>query len=218
LRFLKELPVLIVVALTIALLIKALVVQAFYIEQQSMLPTLEPGQRVLVGKYSYRFGEPKRGDVIIFQDPRQKCGEADASPACNPALTRKVLDWFAEVFGLPTGSKEDLVKRIVGLPGETIAMSKGQVFVCDGPACDPISDDGVPIDGRKIEFPHDEHRGPQADQANLENVTIPADNYFVLGDNRAASADSRSFGAVPRKQFVGKVVLRIWPPGGVRGG
>jgi signal peptidase I len=76
----------------------------------------------------------------------------------------------------------------------------------------------VPIDGRKIEFPHDEHRGPQADQANLENVTIPADNYFVLGDNRAASADSRSFGAVPRKQFVGKVVLRIWPPGGVRGG
>ncbi len=217
-RFLKELPVLIGVALVIALLIKAFVVQAFYIEQQSMLPTLEPSQRVLVGKYSYRFGDPKRGDVVIFSDPRSNCGEVNASPACNPSLPRKTLDWFAEVFGLPTGSKEDLVKRIIGLPGETIAVHNGDAFVCAASGCDPVSDDGAPVDGVKVELPSDAKRGPQKDSSTLANVVIPQGSYFMMGDNRAASADSRSFGPVDDDNFVGKVVVRIWPPGGVRGG
>jgi signal peptidase I len=205
------------------MVIKAFVVQAFYIEQESMKPTLLPAQRVLVGKYSYRFGEPARGDVVIFKDPRSTCNrqqppELQSAPECNPGFSRRVLDWFAEVFGLPTGSKDDLVKRIAGLPGETIAMWRGDVFVCNTPGCDPVSDDGIPVDGKKIDFPSDENAGPQEDQSNFANYTIPADNYFMLGDNRPASADSRSFQAVPRDSFVGKVVFRIWPPGGVRGG
>ena len=212
LRFLKELPVLIALALAIALLLKAFVVQAFYIEMQSMEPTLHPGERVLVSKFSYRLGDPHRGDVVIFRDPRHPCTEGDDSPACHPGLARKTLDWLAEVFGLPTGSKDDLVKRIVGLPGETIAMHDGAVYVCSAPGCQPIDTDGHKKDGKLITFPHTATKGPQQDDADLAAFKIPSNSYYVLGDNRAQSADSRSFGSVPRKEFVGKVFVLIWPP------
>lgn len=216
LRFLKELPVLIVLALVIALLIKTFVVQAFYIEMQSMEPTLHPSERVLVSKFHYRFGDPHRGDIVIFEDPRARCAE-DGAEGCDRGFVRGVLDWVAGLFGLPTANKEDLVKRIVALPGETIAMHDGDIYVCDDPGCKPLDKSGKPDDGRLITFPRDEKEGPQKDDADLSAFTVPKDEYYVLGDNRAQSSDSRVFGAVPRKQFVGKAFVLIWPIGRFQG-
>ncbi|MEX2394305.1 MAG: signal peptidase I, partial [Actinomycetota bacterium] len=173
LRFLKELPVLIALALGIALLIKAFLFQAFYIPSASMEPTLTRGDRVLVNKLSYRFGDIERGDVVVFRDPYpDPCLDDPELEQCNVSLPRKGLNWFAEVFGLPTGDTRDFIKRIVALPGETIAMTDGVVYVCSEPGCDPVDDDGKPKDGRAIDFPHDSSSGPQSDDATFEPYVV----------------------------------------------
>lgn len=216
-RFLKELPVLIALALGIALLIKAFLVQAFYIPSASMEPTLERGDRVLVNKLSYRFGEPERGDVIVFRDPYPaECDENDSEaakdPACNQSFPRRALNWFAEVFGLPTGDTRDFIKRIVALPGETIAMQDGEVYVCDSPGCVPIGRSGKPKDGRLIDFPRTSDEGPQSDDDTIPAYVIPDDEYWVMGDNRANSSDSRTFRSIEREGIVGRAFVTVWPP------
>lgn len=206
---------LIALALAIALIIKAFVVQAFFIQMQSMDPTLHESDRVLVSKFSYRFGDPDRGDVVIFSDPRDPCTD-EGGPGCDPGLARRAFDWVAGIFGLP-GSKEDLVKRIVGLPGETIALHDGDIYVCDEPGCDPIGKDGRLKDGRLVTFPTSDERGPQKDDSEVAAYRIPSDEYYVMGDNRGASADSRSFGSITRKIIVGKAFVLIWPVSRFRG-
>jgi signal peptidase I len=216
LRFLKELPVLIALALAIALLIKAFLVQAFYIPSASMVPTLREGDRVLVNKLSYRFGKPHRGDVIVFKDPYPNpCDTSDGSAApagCNHGVGRKALDWVAEVFGLPTGDTRDFIKRIVALPGETVAIHDGNVFVCSRPSCVPLNSDGTARDGRRISFPHTADKGPQQDHDDFPAFAVPSGQYFVMGDNRANSSDSRAFRGVGRDSIVGKAFVVVWPP------
>jgi signal peptidase I len=212
-RFFKELPVLIVLALGIALLIKAFLVQAFYIPSASMEPTLTEGDRVLVNKLSYRFGEPKRGDVIVFKDPYpDPCDDTPDAPGCSQSFPRKALNWFAEVFGLPTGDTRDFIKRIVALPGETVALNDGNVYVCNKPGCVPVDKSGKPKDGRVIDFPHTADEGPQKDDDTFPPFVVPPDQYFVLGDNRANSSDSRSFKGIERDEIIGKAFVLIWPP------
>jgi signal peptidase I len=191
-------------------------VQAFYIQMQSMEPTLHQSDRVLVSKFSYRFGDPERGDIVIFSDPRDPCGEDSESPGCNPGLARRAFDWVAGIFGLP-GSKEDLVKRIVGLPGETIALHEGDIYVCDTPRCTPLDSSGKEKDGHRVTFPSSDDRGPQEDDSEVAAYRIPKDQYYVMGDNRGASADSRSFGSIRRKIMVGRAFVLIWPISRFRG-
>jgi signal peptidase I len=213
LRFFKELPVLIVLALAIALLIKAFLVQAFYIPSASMEPTLTQGDRVLVNKLSYRFGDPKRGDVIVFKDPYpDPCANTPGASDCEKSIPRKALNWFAEVFGLPTGDTRDFIKRIVALPGETVALTNGTVYVCDQPGCVPVDGKGKPKDGRIIDFPHTADEGPQRDDDTFPAFTVPDGQYFVLGDNRANSSDSRTFHGIDREDVIGKAFVLIWPP------
>ena len=214
LRFLKELPVLVVLALGIALLIKAFLVQAFYIPSASMEPTLTQGDRVLVNKLSYRFGEPDRGDVVVFKDPYPNpCDEPDTADAsCDANIARRTLNWFAEVFGLPTGATRDFIKRIVALPGETVAIEDGDIYVCDEPRCRPLNPDGTPKDGRKITFPATSDEGPQPDDDTVAAFRVPADQYYVLGDNRANSSDSRTFKAIDADHIIGKAFVLVWPP------
>lgn len=183
-----------------------------------MDPTLHPADRVLVSKLSYRFGDPGRGDVVIFHDPRNPCRTNPSAPQCNPPLMRQFLDWFGELFGLPTSSREDLVKRIVALPGETVQVKDGDVYICRSPGCLPLDQSGNPTpDARLVTIPHTPDRGPQKDDDDVPAFKVPVDQYYMMGDNRAASADSRSFGAVPRAEFVGRGFVVLWPPSHFRG-
>jgi signal peptidase I len=223
LHFLKELPVLIALALGIALLIKAFLVQAFYIPSASMEPTLRQGDRVLVNKLSYRFGKPKRGDVIVFRDPYpnpcdNKSGDGADNPGleapttCNRGIAHKILNWFAEVFGLPTGDTRDFIKRIVALPGETVALQNGDVYVCDQPKCRPVDSKGQPLDGHLVTFAHTATKGPQKDDDTVKAFHVPEGQFWVLGDNRANSSDSRVFHSIKRKTIIGKAFVVVWPP------
>ena len=155
-------------ALLVAFLVKTFLVQAFYIPSGSMLPTLQEQDRVLVNKLSYRFGDVDRGDLIVFRGPDQAPGEV-----------------------------KDLIKRVVGLPGETVEARDGQVLV-DGQVIDePYLGDGITT-------------GP------LEPQTVPPGHYWVMGDNRGNSKDSRFFGAVDEDLIIGKAFVRVWPLNKIR--
>lgn len=208
LSFFKELPVLIALALGIALIIKAFLIQAFFIPSGSMEHTLEVRDRVLVNKLTYRFHKPERGDVIVFKEPAGDPCAQDRAPGfvppeqCNRNVVRKGLDWFGELFGIPTGdATKDYIKRIVALPGETFEMRDGVIY----------------INGKKTQFKMDRPRqeggsGPQLDNTDWTPVKIADDHYFVMGDNRGNSSDSRVFGPIGREKVIGKAFVIVWPP------
>ena len=160
----------IVGALVVALVVKTFLFQAFYIPSASMEPTLGKGDRVLVNKLSYDLHDVNRGDVIVFELPPDKVG--------------------------PDGIK-DLIKRVVGLPGDTIETRDGLVYVNNRRLDEPYLPDGTTTDEPPIE--------PQ---------TVPEDHVYVLGDNRDNSADSRypNRGAVPIDSIVGRAFVQVWPP------
>jgi signal peptidase I len=179
-----ELPMLVLAALVLAFLIKTFLVQAFYIPSGSMIPTLEIGDRVLVEKVTYRFREPQRGEVIVFSRPGYDPG---------PRSVGTVVRSFLEGLGLVQPNAEiDLIKRVIGLPGETVEIRKGRVLI-----------NGEPLDESYAQ-PETRDYGP---------TEVPADHLFMLGDNRMNSDDSRfSLGTVPLSNVVGKAFVILWPP------
>lgn len=178
----RELPILVVMALVLALLIKTFLVQAFFIPSPSMVPTLEVGDRVLVSKIS-TLSEPNRGDVIVFLNPNRA-----AEPPRN--VLGGALHWLGQGLGLSQSPDEDFIKRVIGLPGETVKVTA----------------DGVLIDGEKLEEPYiAENGGPTG------VWQVPEDHVFVMGDNRANSSDSRVFKAIPIDSIVGRAFVRMWP-------
>jgi len=186
LSFLRELPGLILVAFLLALLIKTFLVQAFFIPSQSMEHTLEVGDRVLVNKIVYRFREPRRGDVLVFENP------GALQPDRN--FAEDLVNWVTEGLGFSSDPQKDFIKRVVGLPGETIEVRRGRVF----------------IDGKRIQEPY---LHPERDIQDFAKTTIPPGRYFMMGDNRANSQDSRSFGPIARDRIVGRAFVILWPPG-----
>lgn len=180
--FFKELPFLIVGALIVAVLVKSFLIQVFWIPSESMLDTLQIGDRVIVNKLAYRIGDPGRGDVIVF--------EPDTFD--SESIVTKVSRNLLESVGLRT-PESDLIKRIVGLPGETISIEGNQVFIDDRPLDEPY----LPPDVRMGDF------GP---------MTVPDDSFFVMGDNRGSSNDSRRFGAIDGGRIVGRAFSVVWPP------
>jgi signal peptidase I len=186
LSFWAELPILIVVALILAVLVKAFFFQAFYIPSGSMEDTLQINDRVMVNKLSYRFGDVQRGQVVVF-DPASTDAVDDAE-----TLPAKVVRNVLESIGLATPDS-DLIKRVIGLPGETLEIRDNQVHI-DGVAIDePYLRSGVAM----RDF------GP---------VTIPDGEYFVMGDNRNASQDSRFIGTVEESRIIGRAFVIMWPP------
>ncbi|HET7870116.1 MAG TPA: signal peptidase I [Actinomycetota bacterium] len=183
LAFLRELPVLILLAFALALVLKTFVVQAFYIPSGSMEPTLMPGDRVLVNKVLY---QPHRGDIVVFEDPsghRQDRG-----------IVGGFLHWLSEGLGFARPPNEDFIKRVIGLPGETVELRDGHLYV----------------DGELVPQPY--LKGPP-DTRPYGPKTVPPDSVFVLGDNRLYSNDSRfGLGFVPIDKIVGKAFVTIWPP------
>jgi signal peptidase I len=183
----RELPVLLLLALALALLLKTFVVQAFFIPSPSMVPTLQQGDRILVNRLSYRLGDIHRGDVIVFTDP-----QADE----NRGLVGGLTHWFVD--GLGVASTEDFVKRVIGLPGDVVEIDHGSVFV----------------NGDRIQEPY---LNPNRDTSSFGPITVPPGMLFVLGDNRTESGDSRfpppgGVGYVPVDHVVGKVAVIVWPP------
>jgi signal peptidase I len=186
LQFLGELPGLILMAFVLALLIKTFLVQAFFIPSGSMEPTLVPGDRVLVLKVPYYFGDPDRGDIVVFEDP-------DPSGVPDRGIVGGFFHWMFEGLGVQRPDSEDFIKRVIGTPGDTVSGKDGQVFV-----------NGEPIDEPYLTQPTDDFR----------KTTVPDGELFVMGDNRGNSLDSRfSLGFVPIDNVIGKAEIVIWPPG-----
>lgn len=184
--FLVELPILIVIALVVAVLIKTFFVQAFFIPSGSMIPTLEVDDRVMVNKLSYSFGDPDRGDIVVFDSPFAAAG--DDEPFISAA-------WRAikESLGIQTALvPDDLIKRVMALPGETIEIRNNEVF----------------IDGTKLDEPY---LSPGVIMQDFGPQTIPDGMVFVMGDNRGSSHDSRKFGAIPVETIVGRAFVLLWP-------
>lgn len=186
----KELPVLVVVAFAIALLIKTFLLQAFFIPSASMEPTLMIGDRVLVEKVGYRFGDADRGDVVVF--------EKEAAVVVDPATTDEpfyvdIVNAFKELFGFPTGSSQDFIKRVVAVGGDKIQGRDGKVFVNGEEISEPYLPEGTHT-------------------SDFGEVDVPEGMIFVMGDNRSNSDDSRSFGPIEEGKVVGRAFVLIWPP------
>ncbi|MGH9043383.1 MAG: signal peptidase I [Acidimicrobiales bacterium] len=159
----------VLIAVLVAFLMRAFVVQTFFIPSASMSPTLKVGDRILVNKLAYKLHGVGRGDIVVFKHPpAEHCG--------------------TEV--------DDLVKRVIGLPGETISDTNGTIF----------------IDAKPLAQPWLPKNDPGTFTPSFRAVHIPQNDYFVMGDNRVISCDSRFWGFVPRSLIVGKVEMRIWPP------
>jgi signal peptidase I len=186
LSFLRELPVLVVLAIALAILLKTFVVQAFYIPSGSMEPALEPGDRVLVNKAFY---EPSRFDIIVFSDPKD--GQAP-----DRGIVEGFLHWLSEGIGFARPEHEDFIKRVIGLPGEVLE----------------IRNEVVTIDGRPLREPYLTPEA-RASMGDFGPVTVPEGALFMMGDNRGNSNDSRAgLGFVPVNKVIGRAFVIIWPP------
>ncbi|HUR19088.1 MAG TPA: signal peptidase I [Acidimicrobiales bacterium] len=150
-------------ALLAALVIKTFLFQAFYIPSESMLPTLKKQDRVLVNKLSYRVHDVHRGDVVVFERPPNEAGVI-----------------------------RDLIKRVIGLPGETVEGKEGHIY----------------IDGEALREPY---LPPATTTSTFGPEKIPASHIWVMGDNRSNSSDSRVFGSISTSRVVGRAFVRVWP-------
>jgi signal peptidase I len=202
---LLELPVLILFAFIIAVLIKTFLAQAFFIPSGSMLPTLHLGDRVLVEKLSYRFGEPDRGDVIVFA--RSVLGQPVDLPWYDD-----VRVFLRELLGLPTGEEEDYIKRVVAAGGDVIRYTGDpRRLEINGETVDePYIQDGVD----RLSGTFTARNCARFEMARKNGgCVVPPDSVFVMGDNRNNSQDSRVFGPIAENKIVGRAFVIIWPPG-----
>jgi len=191
---LRETAIVVALSLVIATLVRIFLVQAFLIPSQSMEDTLLVGDRVLVSKLTTRFGEIKRGDVVVFADP-----DGWLSPSVDDGSTSlgdRLRDALQFVGVLPEDSEGHLIKRVIGLGGDTVVC-------CDDDG--RITVNGVAVDESSYLRPGDE---PSATEFEVE---VPADELFVMGDHRSNSGDSRVNGTVPEDRVTGRAFAVVWP-------
>ncbi|WSY84912.1 signal peptidase I [Streptomyces sp. NBC_00876] len=195
--FWKELPLLIGIALILALLIKTFLVQAFSIPSDSMQNTLQRGDRVLVDKLTPWFGsEPERGEVVVFHDP---AGWLNGEPTPTPNVVQKFLSF---VGLMPSSEEKDLIKRTIAIGGDTVECKKG------GP---------VEVNGKALDEPYIFPGGSACDDAPFGPFKVPDGKIWVMGDHRQDSSDSRyhtndaNKGFVPVDKVVGRAVVVAWP-------
>jgi signal peptidase I len=207
--FWRELPVLIAIALVIALVIKSFVVQAFYIPSPSMEHTLNVGDKVLVNKLVYHFRKIEAGDVVVFNgvgswDPVPPAGKASSDPVVRlyDAALLPLFRSIAGLFGTAPG-QEDYIKRVIGVPGDHVACctSAGLLTI-----------NGVPLHEKSYLYPG------VAPSLQRFSIIVPPGRLWVMGDNRYVSYDSRGHlgdpggGTIPESQVVGRAFMIVWPP------
>jgi len=166
--FVWELVKIALIALVIVAPIRYFLFQPFIVKGESMSPNFESGVYLIIDEISYRFSDPQRGDVIVFNYPKD--------------------------------TSQRFIKRIIGLPGETINISNGQVGITKNGNTMILDENYLPRPG-----------GYPLETSGDVDVPLGSDEYFVLGDNREYSFDSRVWGVVPRKDIIGKAFLRIFP-------
>jgi signal peptidase I len=187
LRTLAELPVMVLIAVVLAFVVKGVLAQAFFIPSASMYPQLTEGDRVLVSRVAYDLHYPRRGDIIVFDSPEP------SAPKPARALPSRLLDETLKALALRAPDTTELIKRVVGLPGETVQASGGTVLVDGVALIEPYLADGVVT-------------------ADFGPTKVPEGELFVLGDNRGNSRDSRFIGTIPMGNVVGRAIARVWPP------
>lgn len=195
--FAGELPVLLLVALVAAFLVRTFVFQAFFIPSPSMgcagpacpVHTLEVDDKIVVSKLSYRLHDPRRGDIVVFEcPPAANCHNRTAST--NPVV--RGIRFVGERVGVVPPSTEDYIKRVIALEGETVEGRGGHVYV-----------DGLLLDEPYL---------PEAVvTSDFGPVIVPSNQLWVMGDNRQNSGDSRVFGPITEDSVVGRTVLRLFP-------
>jgi signal peptidase I len=184
----RETVVLVALAVLLAVVFKTFLVAAFYIPSGSMEPTLGISDRVLVEKVSYRFGDVHNGDVVVFV--HDEGGFEPAGPS-NPVV--RFFSGLGQAIGLVPPSDRDFIKRVVGVPGDTITCKGGKLHRNNQPVDEPYLEPGTTTDSCG---------GP---------TVVGAGELYVMGDNRSNSQDSRSFGVIDRSDVVGRAFVRIWP-------
>lgn len=206
---LTELPVLIFAAFVIAVVIKTFLIQAFFIPSESMLPTLHPGDRVLVEKLGYRIHAPRRGDVVVFE--KTVFGTAADVPWYQDAK-----NFVRELLGLPTGDEEDYIKRIVAVGGDVIRYSgtPRRLNINGNDVPQPFIRHGKDRFSSSLTDQDCERLGMKPSQGGC---LVPAGRVFVMGDNRGDSEDSRILGPIDEDRIVGRAFVLIWPPGNAGG-
>ncbi|MEV5569468.1 signal peptidase I [Spirillospora sp. NPDC052269] len=203
--FWKELPILIAVAVILALVIKTFAVQAFYIPSGSMENTLLVGDRVLVNKIVFHTRDITRGDVIVFKGPPSWQPEVQVSKPGNPFS--KAMRWIGTAFGVAPTEK-DYIKRVIGIPGDHVKCcdAKGRITV-----------NGVALDETAYIYvdPND-HQQDKPSETPFD-ITLQDGQLWVMGDHRSNSLDSRAHqdgpenGSIPTKDVIGRAFVKVWP-------
>ena len=186
LAVIRETVVLVALAVLLAVVFKTFLVAAFYIPSGSMESTLNISDRVLVEKVSYRFGDIERGDVVVFVHD-----EAATEPAGPSNPVTGFFSSLGQAIGVVPPSDRDFIKRVIGLPGDTID--------CDGK---------VIRNGQKLT---ETYLDPGVTTTGCERTKVQPGELFVMGDNRTNSQDSRAFGPIRESDVVGRAFVRIWP-------
>jgi signal peptidase I len=183
----RETVVLVALAVLLAVVFKTFLVAAFYIPSGSMESTLNISDRVLVEKVSYRFGDIEHGDVVVFVHEDASLEQDGPS---NPVTG--FFSGLGQAIGVVPPSDRDFIKRVVGLPGDTITCENGDLVRNGAKVEEPYVDEGIRTEGCK-------------------RTAVGPGELFVMGDNRTNSQDSRVFGVIHRSDVVGRAFVRIWP-------
>jgi signal peptidase I len=217
---LAETVVIVVAALLFAFLIQWLLVKPYKIPSESMVPTLDTGQRVLVNRIEGRFGTPERGDIIVFHPPpgadQQQCGIQNGAkfgsdpqqtyvgvPDLQDLPTSTNASYMACPVANPGSQKQAFIKRLVGMPGDRFKIIKGHAYV----------------NGKELNEPYINTQQSCDEPGNFtlsctysKEFTIPEGKYFMMGDNRNNSDDSRFWGPISKENMVGEAFATYWPP------
>jgi signal peptidase I len=164
--FILEIVKIVVITLAIILPVRYFLFQPFYVRGASMEPTFQDRDYLIIDEITYRFSDPKRGDVVVVKNPDNE--------------------------------KEFFIKRIIGLPGETLEIRHGQIRIIN-----QQYPQGLTLD--------ESYLPTTTTTSGNSIITLTSDEYFVMGDNRSVSLDSRIFGPLPRRSIVGRAWLRVWP-------
>jgi signal peptidase I len=187
-----ELVLIVAVALGLALGIQAFIVKPYEIPSGSMLPTLDIGQRVLVDRIGTHFSSPAIGDILVFHPPKvETCADPNQGENADGQQFPQACDVAQQVEGSAT-----YIKRVVGLPGDRLQIRDGHVYRNGVREHDAYT---VPCDG--------------ASECNFSGtITVPRGDYYMMGDNRPDSLDSRFWGPVPKSWIIGEAFFTYWPP------